>query len=92
MEKDFSKNQLKPGDPGFEYDKRITFDKNDNDEPLEDDSWGEESDDEVMPKNTGQPADNNTASAAKTEQKYGHYDNEDDEDEDDMDYFDDDFS
>ena len=44
MEKDFTKHQLKPGDDGFQYDKRITFEK--DNEPLEDDSWGEESDDE----------------------------------------------
>ena len=47
MEKDFSKHQLKPGDEGFEYDKRITFEK-DNTEPLEDDSWGADSDDEEI--------------------------------------------
>jgi hypothetical protein len=36
--------QLKPGDEGFEYDKRVEFNKNDNAGGLEDDSWGEESD------------------------------------------------
>ena len=45
METKFTKNQLKPGDPGFEYDKRTTFEKQ---VPLEDDSW-EESDEEAKP-------------------------------------------
>lgn len=55
MDKDFGKNQLKPGDSGFEYDKRITFEKNDE-EPLADDSWGADSDDQEV---------NNTNNAAK---------------------------
>lgn len=39
---------MKPGDQGFEYDKRVEFGKNDgNESPLEDDSWGAESDEEV---------------------------------------------
>lgn len=42
MDKDFNKNQLKPGDPGFEYDKRVTFNRDPNEAPLEDDSWGED--------------------------------------------------
>lgn len=35
-------NQLKPGDPGFVYDKVVDFKNQANDEPLEDDSWGED--------------------------------------------------
>lgn len=42
MDKDFMAKQLKPGDPGFVYDKVVDFSKNRNDEPLEDDSWGED--------------------------------------------------
>lgn len=38
MDKGFSKNQLKPGDAGFEYDKRVDFTNLQNDED-EDDSW-----------------------------------------------------
>lgn len=45
MDKQFTKNQLKPGDPGFQYDKRITFEKG---ESLDDDSWNED-DEEVKP-------------------------------------------
>ena len=34
---------MKPGDPGFVYDKVVDFTKNnDDDGPLEDDSWGED--------------------------------------------------
>lgn len=44
MDKNFNANQLKPGDAGFEYDKRIEFPKGGDDSPLEDDSWGAESD------------------------------------------------
>ena len=43
MDKNFNANQLKPGDPGFEYDKRIDFTKGGRDSPLGEDSWGEES-------------------------------------------------
>ena len=50
MDKDFSVNQLKPGDPGFVYDKRVEFGRDGNDSPLEDDSWGEEEDEEVVAK------------------------------------------
>lgn len=39
MDNDFK--QLKPGDPGYVYDKVVDFTKND-DAPLEDDSWGED--------------------------------------------------
>ena len=45
MDKNFSQNQLKPGDKGFVYDKRVDFGKK-NDAPLENDSWGEEEDEE----------------------------------------------
>lgn len=39
MDKDFGAKQLKPGDPGFVYDKVVEFKKAEG--PLEDDSWGE---------------------------------------------------
>ena len=42
MDKDFNKNQLKPGDSGFVYDKVVDFTHNEDDGPLEDDSWGED--------------------------------------------------
>ena len=44
MDKDFNKNQLKPGDPGFEYDKRVTFTRDPNEAAMDDDSWGEDDD------------------------------------------------
>lgn len=73
---------MKPGDPGFEYDKRVEFGRGGNESPLEDDSWGEESDEEVVAKG------NAVAQADVDEMKdYGE-----DDDDDDMDYFDDDFS
>ena len=43
MDKDFGKNQLKPGDAGFVYDKVVDFTKQ-NDQynyDMADDSWGE---------------------------------------------------
>ena len=43
MEKGFTANQLRPGDPGFEYDKVIDFSKADPGE-LDDDSWEESGD------------------------------------------------
>lgn len=48
MDIDFEAHQLKPGDTGFEYDKRVTFDG-----PREDGSWDDgndfdESDDSEM--------------------------------------------
>ena len=39
MDKDFGAKQLKPGDPGFVYDKVVEFKQAEG--PLEDDSWGE---------------------------------------------------
>lgn len=42
MEEDFSKNNLKPGDAGFVYDKRIEFG---NGEKV-DDGWDEDEDGE----------------------------------------------
>lgn len=44
MEENFLKNQLKPGEPGFQYDKRVKFDY-DEDE-LEENSWDQD-DEEV---------------------------------------------
>lgn len=41
MDKVFNVNQLKPGDPGFVYDKVVEFSKADPGE-LDDDSWGED--------------------------------------------------
>lgn len=45
MDAGFEKNQLKPGDPGYQYDKRVKFEY-DADE-LEDNSWDEGEDDEI---------------------------------------------
>ena len=45
MDKNFSKNQLKPGDPGFQYDKRIEFNKKAPEQQEEEDSWDEGVDD-----------------------------------------------
>jgi len=33
---------LKPGDPGYVYDKVVDFKNQPNDGPMEDDSWGED--------------------------------------------------
>ena len=41
MDKDFTKNQLRPGDNGFVYDKVVDFSKMKG-EAMDDDSWGEE--------------------------------------------------
>ena len=46
MEKGFSANQLKPGDSGFEYDKKVEFKKAEPGE-LDDDSWDESGDEET---------------------------------------------
>ena len=45
MEENFTKNQLKPGDAGYEYDKRVKFDY-DEDE-LEENSWDQDDEEEV---------------------------------------------
>jgi hypothetical protein len=50
MDKDFGSKQLKPGDPGFVYDKVVEFQK--SSAPLADDSWGE--DDEVEEEKEGE--------------------------------------
>lgn len=87
MDNDFK--QLKPGDPGYVYDKVVDFTKNDE-VPLEDDSWGE--DDGVEEQN-----------AEGDEEEYYYYEEEVDPADiskvqrasnlnaDDNDYFDDDF-
>lgn len=41
MDENFNKNLLKPGDPGFIYDKRIEFKK---DAKKQDTSWDEDED------------------------------------------------
>lgn len=46
MDEKFSKNALKPGDPGFVYDKRIEFKKNDNE--VADASWDEDNVDDYF--------------------------------------------
>ena len=79
MDKNFNANQLKPGDPGFEYDKRIDFTKGGRDSPLGEDSWGEESE--------GDGGNEKDEEADQDDMRdYGE------DDEEDMDYFDDDFS
>lgn len=47
MDKEFVAKQLKPGDPGFVYDKVIDFSKQNDDGPMEDDSWGEDEEEVV---------------------------------------------
>ena len=44
MDEKFSKNQLKPGDNGFQYDKRIDFTKKAESNKKGDTSWDEEED------------------------------------------------
>ena len=78
MDKDFNANQLKPGDAGFQYDKRVDFAKGGRDSPLEEDSWGEESEEDGNQKDEEAEHDDM--------RDYGE------DDEEDMDYFDDDFS
>lgn len=63
MDKDFAKKQLKPGDPGFVYDKIVDFTKKD-DGPLEDDSWDE---------------DEEVGAQKDEEGAYEYYDEEDEE-------------
>lgn len=41
MDEKFNKNQLKPGDPGFVYDKRIEFTKKVENDEEEENSWDE---------------------------------------------------
>lgn len=43
MDENFSKNQLKPGDAGFVYDKRVEFTKSNNNNKM-DTSWDENDD------------------------------------------------
>lgn len=93
MEEKFSQNQLKPGDPGFQYDKRVKFDY-DEDE-LEENSWDEGDDDEEIDsdeydRKTGNVVKSKTALEIAMEKAMqaanldGDYDDED--------YFDDDFA
>ena len=56
MEKGFSANQLKPGDAGFTYDKRIEFTKAEPGE-LDDDSWDESGDEEKKQQMEGEEDD-----------------------------------
>lgn len=46
MEKKFLQNVLRPGDPGFQYDKRVKYEYDANE--AEDNSWDED-DEEVVP-------------------------------------------
>ena len=39
MEKEFSKNVLKPGDKGFEYDKRVDYSSHMKDDDSGENSW-----------------------------------------------------
>jgi len=78
MDKGFNKNQLKPGDEGFEYDKRIDFSKMAAQHADQDDSWSE-----------GEGEDGEESGAKKGGEEFR---DPMDEDEEDMDYFDDDFN
>lgn len=66
MDKDFNKNQLKPGDAGFVYDKVVDFSKQAGAGDLEDDSWGE---------------DDGIAEAGQAQDDEAEYYDEEDEDE-----------
>lgn len=86
MDEHFSKNQLKPGDKGFEYDKRVTFDKDD----LEQNSWDEndeDEDEEVEDKPAQRTTKSKTALEIAMEKAMAAANMHDD----DEDYFDDDF-
>ena len=98
MDKDFNKNQLKPGDAGFVYDKVVDFSKLQGDGELEDDSWGE--DDGIGEEGQGQDDEaeyydeedeDEAANAALAQMKNRESHVTGDENEDDADYFDDDF-
>ena len=46
MDVAFQKNNLKPGDPGFQYDKRVDFTRKSYDQQLDvQDSWDEDEED-----------------------------------------------
>lgn len=47
MDENFHKNQLKPGDSGFQYDKRIDFTKKAVETKKKDTSWDEGDEDNV---------------------------------------------
>ena len=98
MDKDFNKNQLKPGDAGFVYDKVVDFSKLQADAELEDDSWGE--DDGIGEEGQGQDDEaeyydeedeDEAANAALAGLKPREGPLPSNENEDDNDYFDDDF-
>lgn len=80
MDENFSKNQLKPGDKGFQYDKRVTFDKDD----LEENSWDEDEEEEKPAPRTNK---SKTALEIAMEKAMAAANLHDD----DEDYFDDDF-
>jgi hypothetical protein len=100
MDEDFSKKQLKPGDPGFEYDKRVKFDYADDE--LEDNSWDEaDNDDEEIDSDEYEQAtrgasENAAAVKSKTALEIAMEKAMEaaniDPDYDDEDYFDDDFA
>ena len=98
MDKDFNKNQLKPGDAGFVYDKVVDFSKLQGGDDLEDDSWGE--DDGIGEDGQGQDEEaeyydeedeDEAANAALAQMKNRESHTGGDENDDDADYFDDDF-
>ncbi len=48
MEKEFSKNVLKPGDKGFEYDKRVDYSSHNQDADSDENSWDEGKDNDYF--------------------------------------------
>ena len=96
MDENFVQNQLKPGDPGYQYDKRVKFDY-DHDE-LEQNSWDEDEEDEIdsdeYDRKTGKTANvkgsSKTALEIAMEKAMAAANLGDDYD--DEDYFDDDFA
>ena len=92
MEENFMKNQLKPGDAGFQYDKRVKFDY--EAEELEENSWDEDEEDidsdEYDRKTGGAKHTSKTALELAMEKAMAAANM--DGDYDDEDYFDDDFA
>lgn len=94
MDEAFEKKQLKPGDPGFQYDKRVKFDY-DEDE-LEENSWDEDEEaeidsDEYESKTAGMGGVKSSKTALELAMEKAMAAANMDPDYDDEDYFDDDF-
>ena len=86
MDVQFQKNTIKKGDPGFQYDKRVSF--NYNAEEAEDNSWDESEDEgvEIVAASQNRSKPRGLGLAAHADKVQDEFD-----DMDDNDYFDDDF-